>query len=80
MAFWVTLAAIFNALQLLALPGFPLWVHTVLVIAATVTSILAARGSTVATGDTKAVASAAKDLGIINSKDLKVVEEVVEHI
>jgi membrane protein implicated in regulation of membrane protease activity len=69
---WATVAAVFNALQLLALPGFPLWVHTVIVIAATVASVIAARSGTVAKANPDAVASAAKDLGLIEhvAKDL----------
>ena len=69
---WGLLAAIFNALQLLALPGLPIWVHTIIVVAATVASVIAARHGTVPANDPDAVASAAKDLGLI--------EDVIKHV
>lgn len=62
---WGTLAAVFNALQLLALPGLPLWVHTVIVVLATIASVLATRHSTVSIHDPVGVTGVAQDLGII---------------
>lgn len=69
---WATVAAVFNALQLLVIPGIPLWVHTVILVVATIVSIIAARASTVSIKNPDAVASAAKDLGLIEgvAKDL----------
>ena len=69
---WSTVAVVFNALQLLVIPGIPLWVHTVIFVVATVVSVIAARASTVSIKNPDAVASAAKDLGLIEHvvKDL----------
>lgn len=69
---WGTAAAVFNALQLLALPGLPIWVHTVILIAATVASVIAARSNTVSINDKESVKSVARDLGVIE----KVVKDV----
>lgn len=69
---WGTIAAVFNALQLLVIPGLPLWVHTIILVAATVASIIAARTQTVPANDPQSVGHAAKELGLLETvvKDL----------
>lgn len=69
---WGLLSAVLNAVQLLALPGLPIWVHTVIVIAATVVAVIAARQGTVAIKNAQSVGNAARDLGILDkvAKDL----------
>lgn len=40
---WGTALAVLNAIQLLAIPGLPAWVHTVIMVVTTIVSVLAAR-------------------------------------
>lgn len=42
---WASLAGILNAIQLLAIPGLPTWVHTLIVVASAVVATLASRQS-----------------------------------
>lgn len=68
---WGLIAAVFNALQLLVIPGIPLWVHSAIVVVATIASVIAARSQSVPANDPEAIVSAAKELGVI--------AKVVEH-
>lgn len=62
---WGLIATLFNALQVLALPGIPIWVHSVIVIVSTIAGLLAARTQTVSKNNPEAVVNAAHDLGVL---------------
>lgn len=40
---WGTVVAVLNALQLLAIPGLPTWVHTVILVLTVISGAIAAR-------------------------------------
>lgn len=40
---WGTVLAVLNAVQLLAIPGLPAWVHTLIMVVTTIVTALASR-------------------------------------